>query len=162
VSWLLWAVATVEFRQDPLAGLFWWWARISTTAMDARRQFRDDARATPRGVTPGRHRYLIDVVIQVLLASALAQSHRKIGADLGVPADTMHGSIRRAASADWLRVQATISALNFDPILPATVQLALCWLSRVRVRNGRGGPGTSARPDRTAMPAGGFLRPRND
>ena len=60
---------------------------------------------------------MIDVVGQALLASAFGQSHRTIGADLGVPADTVRGWIRRVkARAEWLRVQGTITAHNYDPM----------------------------------------------
>jgi hypothetical protein len=52
----------------------------------------------------------------------LGQSHRTIGTDLGVPAGTVRGWIRRVrARAEWLRVQDTIAAHNFDPMLPAIV-----------------------------------------
>jgi hypothetical protein len=73
-------------------------------------------------LAPPRRAYAIDVVGQVLLASAFGQSHRTIGADLGVPADTVRGWIRRVrARAEWLRVQGTIAAHRFDPMLPAIV-----------------------------------------
>jgi hypothetical protein len=65
---------------------------------------------------------VIDVVGQALLVCAFSRSHRTIGADLGVPADTVRGWIRRVrARAEWLRVQGTIAAHNFDPMLPAIV-----------------------------------------
>ena len=65
---------------------------------------------------------MIDVVGQALVACAFGQSHRTIGADLGVPADTVRGWIRRVRGrAEWLRVQGTIAAHNFDPMLPAIV-----------------------------------------
>ena len=71
---------------------------------------------------PAHRGYVIDVVGQALLASAFGQSHRSIGADLGVPADTVRGWLRRVkARAERLRVQATIVAHNFDPMLPAIV-----------------------------------------
>jgi hypothetical protein len=39
-----------------------------------------------------------------------------------VPADTVRGWIRRVrARAEWLRVQGTIAAHRFDPMLPAIV-----------------------------------------
>ena len=58
---------------------------------------------------PPHRAYTIDVVGQALLASACGQSHRTIGADLGVPADTVRDWIRRVrARAEWLRVQGTI------------------------------------------------------
>jgi len=40
---------------------------------------------------PARHAYAIDVVGQALLARARGQGHRKIGAELAVPADTVRG-----------------------------------------------------------------------
>jgi len=71
---------------------------------------------------PARRGYVIDVVGQALLACAFGQSHRTIGADLGVPADTVRGWIRRVqARAEWLRVQGTITAHRYDPMLPAIV-----------------------------------------
>src|SRR5665811_2044520 len=73
-------------------------------------------------LAPARRGYVIDVVGQALLASAFGQGHRKIGADLGVPADTVRGWIRRVkARAEWLRVQGTITAHRYDPMLPAIV-----------------------------------------
>jgi len=73
-------------------------------------------------LAPARRGYVIDVVGHALLASAFGQGHRTIGADLGVPADTVRGWIRRVrARAEWLRVQGTISAHKFDPMLPAIV-----------------------------------------
>ena len=73
-------------------------------------------------LAPARRGYVIDVVGHALLASAFGQSHRTIGADLGVPADTVRGWIRRVRGrAEWLRVQGTIAAHNFDPMLPAIV-----------------------------------------
>src|SRR5674476_1095081 len=76
----------------------------------------------PKALAPARRGYVIDVVGHALLASAFGQGHRTIGADLGVPADTVRGWIRRVrARAEWLRVQGTISAHKFDPMLPAIV-----------------------------------------
>lgn len=68
---------------------------------------------------PARHAYAIDVMGQALLASARGQGHRKIGAELTVPADTVRGWIRRATGrAEWLRAQGTIGAHEFDPMRP--------------------------------------------
>src|ERR1035437_9412807 len=54
--------------------------------------------------------------------STCGQSHRTIGADLGVPADTVRDWIRRVrARAEWLRVQGTIAAHTLDPMLPVIV-----------------------------------------
>lgn len=80
-------------------------------------------------LAPAHRGYVIDVVGQALLACALGQSHRTIGADLGVPADTVRGWIRRVrARAEWLRVQGTVTAHKYDPmqatIVPAGSQLA--------------------------------------
>jgi hypothetical protein len=59
---------------------------------------------------PARHAYAIDVVGQALLASARGQGHRAIGAELAVPADTVHGWIRRAnGRAEWLRMSGSRS-----------------------------------------------------
>jgi hypothetical protein len=70
---------------------------------------------------PARHAYAIDVVGQALLASARGQGYRAIGAELAVPADTVRGWIRRAIGrAEWLRMQGTIRAHEYDPMLPAT------------------------------------------
>ena len=72
-------------------------------------------------LAPPHRAYTIDLG-QALLASACGRSHRTIGADLGVPADTVRGWIRRVqARAEWLRVQGTITAHRYDPMLPAIV-----------------------------------------
>lgn len=71
---------------------------------------------------PVRHAYAIEVVGQALLASVSGQGHRRIGAELGVPADTVRGWVRRVnARAEWLRVQGTTTAHEFDPMLPVVV-----------------------------------------
>ena len=76
----------------------------------------------PPALAPPHRAYAIDVVGQALLASACSQSHRTIGADLGVPADTVRDWIRRVrARAEWLRVQGTIAAHTLDPMLPVIV-----------------------------------------
>ena len=73
-------------------------------------------------LAPPHRAYTIDVVGQALLASACGRSHRTIGADLGVPADTVRDWIRRVrARAQWLRVQGTIAAHRLDPMLPVIV-----------------------------------------
>jgi hypothetical protein len=73
-------------------------------------------------LAPPHRAYTIDVVGQALLASACGRSHRTIGADLGVPADTVRDWIRRVrARAEWLRVQGTIAAHTLDPMLPVIV-----------------------------------------
>ena len=73
-------------------------------------------------LAPPHRAYPIDVVGQALLASDSGRSHRPIGADLGVPADTVRDWIRRVrARAEWLRVQGTIAAHGLDPMLPAIV-----------------------------------------
>ena len=73
---------------------------------------------------PARHAYAIDVVGQALLASARGQGHRKIGAELAVPADTVRGWIRRVnGRAEWLRAQGTIRGHECDPMLPAAVPI---------------------------------------
>lgn len=74
------------------------------------------------GASPGPYRaYTIDVVGQAL-ASACGRSHRTIGADLGIPADTVRDWIRRVrARAQWLRLEGTIAAQTLDPMLPVIV-----------------------------------------
>src|ERR1035437_6372655 len=70
-------------------------------------------------LAPPHRAYTIDLVGQALLASAGGQSHRAIGADLGVPPDTVRDWIRRVrAHAEWLRVQGTIEAHMLDPEIP--------------------------------------------
>ena len=67
-------------------------------------------------LAPPHRAYAIDVVGQALLASASGRSHRTIGADLGVPADTVRDWIRRVrARAEWLRVQGTIASQRVGP-----------------------------------------------
>jgi hypothetical protein len=73
-------------------------------------------------LAPPHRAYTIDVVGQALLASACGHSHRTLGADLGVPADTVRDWIWRVrARAEWLRVQGTIKAHMLDPMLPVIV-----------------------------------------
>ena len=73
-------------------------------------------------IAPVRHGYVIDVVGQVLLARAQGRSYRAIGAELEIPADTVRGWIRRVtARAEWLRVESTMVAHEFDSMLPANV-----------------------------------------
>ena len=69
-------------------------------------------------LAPPHRAYAIDVVGQALLASSCGRSHRTIGADLGVPADTVRDWIRRVrARAEWLRVQGTIAAHRLEAML---------------------------------------------
>lgn len=73
-------------------------------------------------VAPARHAYAIEVVGQALLGSIAGQGHRRIGPELGVPADTVRGWVRRVnARAEWLRMQGTTWAHEFDPMLPVVV-----------------------------------------
>jgi hypothetical protein len=73
-------------------------------------------------LAPPHRAYTIDLVGQALLASALGRSHRTIGTDLGIPADTVRDWIRRVkARAEWLRVRGTIEAHMLDPMLPVIV-----------------------------------------
>ena len=73
-------------------------------------------------LAPPHRAYTIDLVGQALLASAGGQGHRAIGADLGVPPDTVRDWIRRVRGrAEWLRVQGTIAAHTLDPMLPVIV-----------------------------------------
>lgn len=70
-------------------------------------------------LAPARHAYAIEVVGQALLAAANGQGHRAIGADLGLPPDTVRGWIRRAtARTEWLRVQGITAAHSLDPLQP--------------------------------------------
>lgn len=70
---------------------------------------------------PPRHAYTMEVVGQALVSSAQGHSHRTIAADLGLPADTVRGWIRKVnGRAEWLRVEATAAAYAFDANLPAT------------------------------------------
>src|ERR1019366_5001896 len=54
-------------------------------------------------LAPPHRAYTIDLVGQALLASACGHSHRAIGADLGVPPDTVRDWIRRLgpAASPW-------------------------------------------------------------
>lgn len=117
MSRLLWAAATLGLRPKPLIALLWWWTRVATTAAGPLRQLQADPRAATRAGTPASR--LRD---RRRRTSAAGQSHRTIGADLGVPADTVRDWIRRVrARAEWLRVQGTIAAHSLDPMLPAIV-----------------------------------------
>lgn len=71
----------------------------------------------------------IDAVGAALLASADGRGHRRIAVELGRPADTVRGWLRRARThAPWLRQIGTVAAFEFDPmldrILPAATPLA--------------------------------------
>lgn len=69
---------------------------------------------------PARQAYSIEVVGPALLARASGHSCRTIGIDLGLPADTARGWVRRAnGRAEWLRAQGTAQAHEYDPLLPA-------------------------------------------
>jgi len=75
-----------------------------------------------------RRAVTVQVVDEVLLAKVRGASHRRIAADLGLPADTVRGWIRRAtANASWLRECGTIMAVRLDsmcaPILPTSTLL---------------------------------------
>ena len=73
-------------------------------------------------LAPPHRAYTIDLVGQALLAKLRWPGHRAIGADLGVPPDTVRDWIRRVkARAEWLRVQGTIRAHMLDPMLPVIV-----------------------------------------
>lgn len=80
--------------------------------------------------TPLRSAYTMEVVGPALLGSAQGRSHRTIAADLGLPADTVRGWIRKVRGrAEWLRTTATVAAHMFDanlpPLLPTEVRSAL-------------------------------------
>ena len=52
------------------------------------------------------------------MGSAQGHSHRSIATQLGLPADTVRGWIRRVnGRAQWLRVQGVTAATAFDPML---------------------------------------------
>jgi len=73
-------------------------------------------------LAPPHRAYTIDLVGEALPASAGGQGHRAIGADLGVPADTVRDWIRRVrARAEWLRVRGTFEAHALDPMLSVIV-----------------------------------------
>lgn len=68
---------------------------------------------------PLRSGYAMAVVGPALLASAQGRSHRTIAADLGLPADTVRGWIRKVnGRAEELRTTATRAAYMLDPNLP--------------------------------------------
>jgi len=73
---------------------------------------------------PPRSAYAMEVVGQVLVGGAQGLSHRTIAADLGLPADTVRGWIRKVnGRAEWLRTTATAAAHMFDSMfdpLPPT------------------------------------------
>jgi hypothetical protein len=73
---------------------------------------------------PPRSAYAMEVVGPALLGSAQERSHRTIAADLGLPADTVRGWIRKVnGRAEWLRTTATAAAHMFDSMfdpLPPT------------------------------------------
>jgi hypothetical protein len=68
----------------------------------------------------------MDFVGGALLRSAQGHSHRSIAAQLGLPADTVRGWIRRVnGRAEWLRVQGVTAANACDPML-APIDPAPC------------------------------------
>lgn len=65
---------------------------------------------------PARRADAIEVVGEALLAHAQGHGHRVIAADLGLPAATVRGWIRRvSARAPWLETVATTWAHRYDP-----------------------------------------------
>ena len=61
----------------------------------------------------------MEVVGPALLGSAQGRSHRTIAAELGLPADTVRGWIRKVnGRAEWLRTTATVAAHTLDANLP--------------------------------------------
>lgn len=73
-------------------------------------------------LAPAGRGYVIDVVEQALLACAFGPEPSHNRHRPGRAGDTVRGWIRRVrARAEWLRVQGTIAAHNFDPMLPAIV-----------------------------------------
>ena len=73
---------------------------------------------------PLRSAYAMEVVGPALLGSAQGRSHRTTAAELGLPADTVRGWIRKVnGRAEWLRTTATAAAHMFDSMfdgLPPT------------------------------------------
>jgi len=64
---------------------------------------------------PARRADSIEVVGEALLAHAQGRGHRAIAADLGLPADTVRGWLRRVrARASWLATVATTWAHRYD------------------------------------------------
>ena len=67
-----------------------------------------------------RHADTVQVVVSGLLAAQSGAGHRRIAADLGVPADTVRTWLRRVtARAGWLYREAVRWAHDLDPLLPA-------------------------------------------
>ena len=72
----------------------------------------------------------MEVVGQALVGSAQGRSHRTIAAELGLPADTVRGWIRKVnGRAEWLRTTATSAAhlldSMFDPLPPTQTRSTL-------------------------------------
>ena len=68
---------------------------------------------------PPRSAYAMEVVGPALLSSTQGDSHRTIATDLGLPADTVRGWIRKVTGqAEWLRTTGTLAAHMFDANLP--------------------------------------------
>jgi len=71
-----------------------------------------------------RRAVTVQVVGEVLLAKVRGASHRRVAADLGLPADTVR---RATANVSWLSECATIMAVRLDsmcaPILPTGTPL---------------------------------------
>lgn len=66
-----------------------------------------------------RRRDAIETVGDALLAAAAGRGHRKIAAELALPASTVRNWLRRAhRGAEWLRQRATRAAYELDPGLP--------------------------------------------
>lgn len=62
----------------------------------------------------------MDVVGVALMFSVQGHSHRTMAAQLGLPAETVRGWIRRVnRRAEWLRIEGTTAAAAFDPTLTA-------------------------------------------
>lgn len=69
-----------------------------------------------------RHADTLEVVVTALMAAHAGAGHRRIAAELGVPAGTVRSWLRRVrARAEWLRVEATRWAHSLDPEQP-TIQ----------------------------------------
>ena len=61
----------------------------------------------------------MEIVGPALLSSTQGDSHRTIATDLGLPADTVRGWIRKlTGQAEWLGTTGTVAAHMFDANLP--------------------------------------------
>lgn len=107
----------------------WGWARVRElraprSRMLRPRRTRCRACAATHVLVPIcallRRRDNIEVIGAALVAKHAGQGHRRIGANLGVPASTVRGWLRRfTQGAEGLRTLNTVMALDLDPMHPA-------------------------------------------